>query len=431
LPAEANVAENNRLEELRRRIDRDPHPRHFALLAEELRQSGDLAEAIRVAREGIGRHPDDSGVRTSLGRALLDSGDATNARREFENVLRAAPENRLARRLLGQCLEALSDSDAQDREEGAVRAAEPDDEHLASRGQPVEWPLSHPSSAPGPSAGGPLSLAFPADEVGWSEEGARAERGEESSTYVDFSDEGTVTAAKVSPIIESLDNPDSIIGEALRLLAARVQKLHRDRKIGCLAVSSALPAEGKTTVALGLAVALAREENQRILLVEADLRRPALVSTLGVPPGGGLSEWLRGELPYVPVSRVEPGGFFLLSAGQRGLSRPEVLGSTRMDALLRAARRLFDLVLLDEVPIISVTDTVLIQELVDGFILVARSRQTPRDAIHEALARLRADKVLGFVLNDDDEFKGSYKAYAYRRYGMVGTPRKRSGGSDG
>jgi Mrp family chromosome partitioning ATPase len=156
------------------------------------------------------------------------------------------------------------------------------------------------------------------------------------------------------------------------------------------------------------------------------------VPTLGLPSGPGLSEWLKSELPYVPVSVVEPGGFFLLAAGQAGLDRPEVLGSLRMDALLRAARSLFDFVLLDIVPVMSVTDTVLIQDLIDGFLIVVRSRQTSREAMQDALARLRADKILGVVLNDHDEHKGSYKAYAYGRYGMVDyAGRGRGGGRSG
>jgi len=392
--AKANVTENPRLEELRRRIDGDPDSDLFASLAEELRRDGDLAEAIRVAREGIDRYPGDPDVRMSLGRALLDSGDAASARREFEAVRRDSPDNVLAEELLGQCLAAPADSDS-------------------------GFTLVHD---------GAVLEEQPADEAGPKDPGASDEDRDEDSLYVDFSDEGTATSDKVSPIIENLGNPDSVVGEALRLLGAGVQKLRRDRKISCLAVTSALPDEGKSLVTLGLAAALARENDQRILLVEADLRRPSLVPTLGLSSRPGLSEWLRSELAYVPVSVVEPGGFFLLTAGQSGLDRPAVLGSLRMDALLRAARSLFDFVLLDSVPIMAVTDTVLIQDLVDGFLLVVRSRQTPRDAIKDALAKLRADKVLGVVLNDHVEHKGSYRAYAQGRYGMVDGSGKAPGG---
>jgi receptor protein-tyrosine kinase len=90
-----------------------------------------------------------------------------------------------------------------------------------------------------------------------------------------------------------------------------------------------------------------------------------------------------------------------------------------MDAVLKAARRLFDLVLLDAVPVLPVADTVLMQDLVDGFQLVVRSRRTPRDAIHETLAKLRPDRILAVVFNGHREYRSSYKNYGYRRYGMA------------
>jgi len=237
---------------------------------------------------------------------------------------------------------------------------------------------------------------------------------------VGFCDEGIVVPAKVVPIVESLRDPGSFVGEELRLLSAKVQDLRRERKMSCLALTSALPGDGKSTVSVGLASALAREPGRRILLLEADVRRPSLTPTLGLPPAPGLSEWLNGGLDYVPVRRVEPGGFFLLVAGQTEVERPEALGSPRMDALLRAARGLFDFVLLDAMPLLPVADAVFIQDMVDGFLLVVRSRQTPRDALHEALARLRPDRVVGVVLNDHHQYRDSYRAGAYQRYGMGG-----------
>src|SRR3989442_1153976 len=234
-----------------------------------------------------------------------------------------------------------------------------------------------------------------------------------------FRDEGIVTPRKVVPVVDGLEDPNSIIGEELRFFAANLLDLCRRRKVSCLAMTSALPGEGKTTLSMGLATALAREPGRRILLVEADLRRPSMTETLGLPPAHGLSEWLNGTLDYVPVREVQPGGFFLVAAGQTGLKRPELLGSPRMDAVLRAGRRLFDLVLLDAVPVLPVADTVLMQDLVDGFQLVVRSRRTPRDAIHDTLAKLRPDRVIGVVFNGHREYRASHKYYGYERYGMA------------
>jgi Mrp family chromosome partitioning ATPase len=234
-----------------------------------------------------------------------------------------------------------------------------------------------------------------------------------------FRDEGSITLRKVVPVIESLEDANSVVGEELRFFAANLLDTCRRLKVSCLALTSALPGEGKSTLSVGLASALAREPGRRILLVEADLRRPSFTKTLGLPPALGLCEWLNGTIDYVPVRAVESGGFFLVTAGQSRLKRPEFLGSPRMDAVLRTGRRLFDLVIVDAVPVLPVADTVLMQDLLDGFQLVVRSRRTPCGAIHDALAKLRSDKIIGVVFNGHREYRASYKDYGYRRYGMA------------
>lgn len=247
---------------------------------------------------------------------------------------------------------------------------------------------------------------------------AQEERQGRPAASPPFRDVGAVVSTKPVPIVESLGDPQSVVGEEFRLLCAKVRALRQERPLDCLALVSALPGEGKSTVSLGLATALARERGQRILLVEADLRRPTISLDLGLSPLAGLGEWLNGGLEEVPLRLVRPGGFFLLSAGKGRLEHPESLGSARMDVLLHAARKQFDLVILDSTPILPVADVVLIQDLVDGFLLVVRSRITPREAISDALGRIRSDKVVGVVLNDHSEYRDSYMAYAYNAYGM-------------
>jgi tetratricopeptide (TPR) repeat protein len=100
---------DSRIDELRRRLERDPGSRLFAQLAEEHRKAGEHADAIRVARTGLAQHPSYPSARLTLGRALLDSGDPGGARVELEATLREAPDNILASRFLGQALEALGE----------------------------------------------------------------------------------------------------------------------------------------------------------------------------------------------------------------------------------------------------------------------------------------------------------------------------------
>jgi polysaccharide chain length determinant protein (PEP-CTERM system associated) len=237
-----------------------------------------------------------------------------------------------------------------------------------------------------------------------------------------FRYEGLVTPRKIIPVIESLEDHNSIVGEELRLFGANLLSTCRRLNVKCLALTSALPGEGKSTLSVGLASALGREPGRRVLLIEADLRRPSLTKALGLAPAHGLSEWLNGTLDYVPARAVDPGGFFLVAAGQVGLHRPEALGSPRMESVLRTARRLFDFVLLDAVPVLPVADTVLMQGLVDGFQLVVRSRRTPCDAIHDTIAKLRTDRIIGVVFNGHEEYRTSHKSYGYQRYGMAASP---------
>ena len=246
---------------------------------------------------------------------------------------------------------------------------------------------------------------------------------------VDFFLDGVITAAHPVPIIDSLRDTHSVIGEELRLLRAKLRALSQERSIEVMALTSALPGEGKSTIALGLATALAREVGSSVLLVEADMRRPSISKMLGAPPAPGLSEWLNGALDRIPVRTVQPGGFQLLSAGEAPLESPESVGSPLMEALLVSARTVYDFVLLDGPPVLAVSDTILLQDLVDGLLVVVRSRKTPREGVLDALGRLRAEKILGVVLNDHKEYRHSYRNYAYERYGM-GDGSRRSASRD-
>jgi tetratricopeptide (TPR) repeat protein len=126
---------DTRIDELRRRLERDPGSRLFAQLAEELRKNGELVEAIRVARAGLAVHSSYPSARLTLGRALLDSGDATGARLELESALRDAPDNILASRFLGQAREALGDlQGAVDQYQKTLQMAPGDRQVLAQLG---------------------------------------------------------------------------------------------------------------------------------------------------------------------------------------------------------------------------------------------------------------------------------------------------------
>jgi len=157
------VATNPRIDDLRRRLEKEPNSRLFAQLAEELRKDGDFEEAIRIARAGLARHPAYPSARMTLGRALFDTGDMAAARHELESVLEGAPDNILASRLLAECLEGLGDAQGALERYRATLALSPGDKQIAARVSDLAGKVQS-VARPGPAAaaGEPVAPAGPA-----------------------------------------------------------------------------------------------------------------------------------------------------------------------------------------------------------------------------------------------------------------------------
>jgi Mrp family chromosome partitioning ATPase len=205
------------------------------------------------------------------------------------------------------------------------------------------------------------------------------------------------------------------LAEEFRFLAAKVAALAASR-CTAIGVVSAGPREGKTTVALGLAAALARSSPRRVLLLEADVRQPVIEACLGLPRSGGVAEWLSGRGQGVPVRTITPPGFALIAGGREGMARPELLGSERMGALVGACRLAFGFVVVDCPPLSPVADAVAIQNLLDGFLLVVRGRYTARQDVARAASRLNQNRIHGVVFNHHPEIlRGGHNSY--QRYG--------------
>ena len=201
------------------------------------------------------------------------------------------------------------------------------------------------------------------------------------------------------------------LGEEFRFLASKVAGLSTAR-FTTIGVVSAAPEEGKTTIAIGLAAALARSSPHRVLLLEADLRQPAVERYLGLPRVSGVAEWLSGRASAVPVRTIAPPGFSVIAAGRERLARPELLASPGMATLIGACQLSFGFVIVDCPPLDPVADAVAIQDLLDGFLLVVRARRSPREAIERAVGRLKERRIHGIVFNDQPPILP--RAYSYR-----------------
>jgi Mrp family chromosome partitioning ATPase len=221
-----------------------------------------------------------------------------------------------------------------------------------------------------------------------------------------------------SEIVARLLDGRTFAIDEVRLLAARLKAAVPGRKGFCVGVVSATAGEGKSSLCLGLASVLAGEPGRKTLIIELDTRRPSLENALGLPRMAGLAEWLGNPGDSVPVRRVHPPGFALLAAGLDPLRRPEILATPRMTGLLAAARAEFEYVLIDCPPVLPVADAILIQDGLDGFAFVVRARHSPRETVMRAVSRLKPEKVLGTVFNDQREILPSYYNYGDRYYGV-------------
>jgi succinoglycan biosynthesis transport protein ExoP len=197
------------------------------------------------------------------------------------------------------------------------------------------------------------------------------------------------------------ENGYSETAEAYRQIRTNLQFLDVDRPAHTIVVTSSLPGEGKTTVAVNLALVLA-ESGARVALIEGDLRRPRVTRYLGMISGAGLANVLAGTVRYDQVVQpVGNGRLSVLAAGPMPPNPSEMLGSGQMRLLLDEMRQENDYVLIDAPPLLPVTDAAVLSVAADGALLVARHGVTTRAQLHrasEALHRIDA-KLLGVILN--------------------------------
>jgi capsular exopolysaccharide synthesis family protein len=214
-------------------------------------------------------------------------------------------------------------------------------------------------------------------------------------------DESTVELGRVRDrAFKSVIRSDHGVAEQLRVLRTKVKVLRETPSCNCVGVVSAAPGDGKSTIALGLATSLAQERDLRVLLIEADLRHPVMTERLGLLPSPGLSDWLSGNLETVPLLRVDPLGFVLLPGGSPADKPTELLESEPMRRLLDICGQSFDFTVVDCTPITPVADTVVLQDLLDGFLLVVRSRKTQEETLLGALSHVKEGVIKGVIFND-------------------------------
>lgn len=224
-----------------------------------------------------------------------------------------------------------------------------------------------------------------------------------------------VEEASITPTtrIVYYTNPDSPGADRFRLLRMRLWPLSESGKLKSLLITSAHAQDGKSTVALNLATALAEQGKRRVLLIEGDLHHPSLTHRLGLSNQSGLAECLEDGLdPLTALRRVEPLGWYLLSAGRPRSNPTELLQSPILANVFEALRPYFDWILVDTPPVIPLTDTLSCRDYVDAALLIVRADRTPREAVEAAIGRVGKQHLLGIVLNGSAEIDRLYSDYS-------------------
>jgi capsular exopolysaccharide synthesis family protein len=218
------------------------------------------------------------------------------------------------------------------------------------------------------------------------------------------------------------DNPKSAAAECCRSIRTNILFMAPDRPPHKLLVTSASPQEGKTTVAISLAITMA-QSGSRVILVDSDMRRPRIHQAFGVENEEGLSTAILGMGKVEEMVRpTQIPGLDILPCGPTPPNPAELLHTDRFRDVVAQLERLYDRVVFDSPPIIPVTDPAVLSRQADGVVVVIKSLVTNRRAAKFAVKQLRdvGANILGAVLNDldlENREYGYYHYYYYRKYG--------------
>jgi capsular exopolysaccharide synthesis family protein len=232
---------------------------------------------------------------------------------------------------------------------------------------------------------------------------------------------GEAANQALNPLEQSplISRPNSPAAEAYRALRTAILLSAADNPVRVLLLTSSLGGDGKTTISYNIAVSFA-QHGQRVLVVDADMRKPSMHTLFRTSKSPGLSEVLTGGIQFdrALFTHESLNNLFLLPAGTTPPNPADLISSKRFDALMEEEKARYDLVIIDSPPVLMVTDAVIMSTKVDGTIIVARSQKTTRPVLKRAvdvLSRSHGRKI-GFVVNGMDTKSVEYY-YSYGYYG--------------
>jgi capsular exopolysaccharide synthesis family protein len=196
-------------------------------------------------------------------------------------------------------------------------------------------------------------------------------------------------------------DPRSPAADRFRLLRMKLKTFWNTGKLKKLLITGPLAHDGKSTVVMNLATALAERGKRRVLVVEADLHNSSLSDSLRLRPWAGLTECLVDDSirPHSAIRRIEPLGWYLLAAGEPRKNPTELLQTPAFGRVMEQLSSCFDWILIDSAPVIPLTDSISLQQHADASLLVVRAGRTPREAVEKSIELLGKKHILGVVLN--------------------------------
>jgi capsular exopolysaccharide synthesis family protein len=197
-----------------------------------------------------------------------------------------------------------------------------------------------------------------------------------------------------------LTDKEDPTAEAIRLLGVRLRDLRRIRPLKKLLITSTIPQEGKSTISANLACALALSSDEKVLLVEGDLRRPTLPRMFGIAVTSGIQECVGDEGRQLKgIYRLEDAGIWILPAGDTPANPLELLQSHQLQSVIEKLTAYFDWIVIDSPPVLPLADTSIWMRMADGVLLVTRQGTTQKRQLQKGLEALDQKKLLGALLN--------------------------------
>ena len=198
------------------------------------------------------------------------------------------------------------------------------------------------------------------------------------------------------------DCRDMAVGDQFKILRTRMTQLLVDMNGNSLMLTGPTTGCGTTLTAINLAFSIAQEIKRTVLLVDADLRRPTILSYFGIEPGKGLADYLQGKTELAELL-INPGfdKITLLPGGQPLVNSTELLGTPRMESLIREMKARYPdrFIIFDSSPLLTTADSLVFAKHIDGILLVVEAEKTTTKEIKQAMELLADKPLLGTVLN--------------------------------